>query len=82
MEELGGQHAHSMLIVRFVKFLQWMKKSPKLVVQYLLGKVANDMRTVTGRNIRYILEKIEHRKDLFKVKTSWLKKHTNFCEIP
>ena len=82
VEELGGQHAHSMLIVRFVKFLQWMKKSPKLVVQYLLGKVANDMRTVTGRNIRYILEKIEHRKDLFKVKISWLKKRINFCEIP
>ena len=59
-----------------------MKKLPKLVFQFLLEKVAKDMRTVTGRNIRYIQEKIEFRKDLFKVKVSWLKKNLNFCEIP
>ena len=82
VEELGGQHAQSMLTVRYVKFLQWMKKSPKLVVQFLLEKVEKDMRTVTGRNLRYIQEKIEFRKDLFKVKISWLKKNINFCEIP
>ena len=82
VEELGGQHAQSMLIVRYVKFLQSMKKSSKLAVQFLLEKVANDLRTVTGRNIRYILEKTEYRKDIFKVKVGWLKKNLNFCEIP
>ena len=82
VEELGGQHAQTMLIVRYVKFLQSMKKSSKLAVQFLLEKVANDLRTVTGRNIRYILEKIQYRKDIFTVKVGWLKKNINFCEIP
>ena len=59
-----------------------MKKSSKLAVQFLLEKVANDLRTVTGRNIQYILEKTEYRKDIFKVKVGWLKKNLNFCEIP
>ena len=27
-----------------------------------------------GRNIRFILDKIGHDKDIFKVKTNWLKK--------
>ena len=56
-----------------VKFLQSIKKSPKLVVQFLLEKVEKDMRTVTVRNIWYIQDMIEFRKDLFKVKISWLK---------
>ena len=40
------------------------------------------MRTVTGRKIRYILEKIEYRKDVFKVKIGWLKKNLTFCKLP
>ena len=82
VEELGGQHAQTMLTVRYVKFLQSMKKSSKLAVQFLLEKVANDLITVTGRNIRCILQKIEYRKDIFTVKVGWLKKNINFCEIP
>ena len=82
VEELGGQHAQTMLIVRYVKFLQNMKKSSKLAVQCLLEKVAKDMRTVTGRNIRYILERIEYKKDIFEVKAGWLKKNLTFCKIP
>ena len=82
VEELGGQHAQSMLIVRYVKFLQSMKKSTKLPVQFLLEKVANDMRTVTGKNIRYILERIGYSKNIFEVKVGWLKKNLKFCQIP
>ena len=40
------------------------------------------MRTVTGRNIRYILERIEYRKDIFEVQAGWLKKNLTFCKIP
>jgi hypothetical protein len=82
IEQLGGQHAQSMLIIRYVKFLQSMKKSSKLAVQFLLQKVSNDVSTITGKNIRYILDRIGHGQDIFNVKTNWLKNNLKFCEIP
>ena len=81
IEELGGQHAESMIIIRYVKFLQNIMKSSKLAVQFLLQQVKNDLSTLTGRNIRFILDKIGHDKDIFKVKTNWLKKDYKFCKI-
>ena len=39
IEELGGQHAQSMMILRYVIFLQSITRSPKNCVQILLHKV-------------------------------------------
>ena len=49
VEQLGGQHAYSMLSVRFVKFLQNVQKSDKVAVQFRLRKVQNNVNTVTGK---------------------------------
>ena len=81
IEELGGQHAESMIIIRYVKFLQNMMKSSKLAVQFLLQQVKCDLSTLTGRNIRFILDRIGHDKDIFKVKADLLKNNLKFCEI-
>ena len=54
IEPLAGEHALTMLISRFVKFLQNIKKSPKLAAQFLLQKVLENVNTVTGRNVRMI----------------------------
>ena len=58
IEALSGQHAMSMLISRYVKFIQSMKKSPKIAVQFLVQKVANNCNTLTGRNVRFVCDKI------------------------
>ena len=58
IEELAGDHAQAMILSRYVKFLQ---KSPKLAAQFMLQKVFNNVDTITGRNIRNILDKIGHQ---------------------
>ena len=81
IEELAGDHAQAMILSRYVKFLQNVQKSPKLAAQFMLQKVFNNVDTITGRNIRYIQEKIGHQFNLLKVNTSWLKKNLKFFEI-
>ena len=69
-------------IVHFrLAFLQNIIKSSKWAVQFLLQQVKNDLGTLTGRNIRFILDKIGHDKDIFKVKANVLKSDIKFCEI-
>ena len=83
IEELGGQHAiaQSMLTIRDVKFLQSLKRSPKRCVQFLLEKVSRNVNTVTGRNMRYILDKTENRCDVFSLTQNIKKKSLKFFEI-
>ena len=81
VEQLGGQHAYSMLSVRFVKFLQNVQKSDKVAVQFMLRKAQNDVNTITGKNVRYIQDQIGIYCDLLAVSPSWLKQKLNFCEI-
>ena len=80
IEPLGGDHALAMLISRFVKFLQNVKRSPKLAAQFMLQKVMNNVNTVTGRNVRMIQDMIGHKYDLMKVNRKWLKNQISFCE--
>ena len=47
----------------------------------MLQKVYNNVNTITGRNIRYIQDKVGHQYDLLTVNTSWLKNNIKFCEI-
>ena len=80
IEELGGQHAQTMLIIRFVRFLQFLKSSDKLCVQLLLQKVSRNVNTITGKNIEFILSETGRNFDLF-IQPNMLKKKLKFCEI-
>ena len=81
IEELGGEHAQTMLILIYIKFLQNVKKSPKLAVQLLLQKDIGDLITITGENVRNILDKINLQNDILTVNPDSLKNKLNFCEI-
>ena len=81
IEPLAGEHALVMRISRFVKFLQNMKISLKLVTQCMLQKVLKNMNTVTGRNVRMIKDMIGHNHDVLSINPAWLKNKIRFCEI-
>ena len=82
VRELGGQHAEEMLITRYVKFVQSIKKSPKLAVQFMLEKIRLNVNTVTGSNLRYIQDKVGyHCGDVLDMKPSILKQSVKFCDI-
>ena len=80
IEELGGQHAKSMILVRYIKFIQSMKKSPKMCVQFMLEKVSRNLNTVTGRNLKHIFDMTGQQFDLFSVTPNSLKRNMKFCE--
>ena len=79
IEELSGVHASTMLICRFTNFIQSIKKSRKSAVQYLYQKVKNNLNTVTGRNIRFVVE-ASGCESIENIKTSELKRKLKFCE--
>ena len=56
-------------------------KYSKWAVKFLLQQVKNDLSTITWRNNRFILDKIGHDKDIFKVKANWVKTNLKFCKI-
>ena len=79
IEDLSGVHASTMLICRFINFIKSIKKSPKLAVQFLYQKVKNNVNTVTGKNIKFVVEATgyEHVED---IETNEVKKKLKFCE--
>ena len=79
IEELSGEHAHTMLISRFINFMQNLIKSSKKAVHIMLYKVFKDVSTITGKNIRYIEELTGNKIDLLKTSIRRLKKSTKFC---
>ena len=76
-EGLGGMHAYTMLILRYVRFLQSLKKSPKIAVQYLYQKVKDNVETITGRNIAYVL-KLSRYDDIEKINLLNLSRRIKF----
>ena len=80
MEELGGTHAKVMLYTRFVSFIQSIGRHSKFPVQYLLNLTKKNVLSVTGKNIREILN-ATGQTDIFKVNISEMKKSFKFCEI-
>ena len=78
IEPLSGCHAHTMLIVRFVKFLQSMLKSSKMAVHFMLRKVEQDASSTTGKNLAYIRKLVGTNCDLLTVSPKWLKKQVPF----
>ena len=81
IEHLGGIHAKSMLYCRFTKFIQSITKSDKKAAIYLLYKILNDKRTITGKNVNLILQEA-NQTDIFKVKVNQLKHKLSFMEFP
>ena len=81
IEPLGGDHSFKMVLVRFVKFLQNIKKSSKMAVQCMLTKVLKNVSTVTGKNVRYIKNQIGSEGNLLKMSPRLLKKKLSFCPM-
>ena len=48
-EPHGGQH---MTITRYLKFIKYLQKSPKVAVKILVEKVLRNCNTRTGQNVR------------------------------
>ena len=69
-----------MIIRKYVKFIQSLQRTTKTPVQYLLQKVAGNVDTVTGKNVRFILD-LTKQEDIFLIKPKSLKNDLKFCEI-
>ena len=81
IETLGGVHCQTMIYSRYVNFIQSIRKCTKLPVIYLLEKVCRDQNTMTGQNIRQVLDLTE-KSDIFKINIKCLKKEFKFKELP
>ena len=81
IEQLGGEHAFSMITIRFINFLKNVKKSEKMAVQLMLQKVIQNVDSITGRNIKFIQDKLGIYCDLLSVSQRWLKRKLVFCPI-
>ena len=72
VEPLGGIHAKSMLISRYISFIQNLIKSSRPSVIFLLQKFMNNLNTATGRNIRHVLDETG-KDDIFEIKIDDIK---------
>ena len=81
IEQLGGEHAFSMITIRFINFLKNIQKSEKMAVQLMLQKVIQNVDSITGRNIRFIQDKVGKHCDLLAVSPRWLKSKLIFSPI-
>ena len=80
IEALGGTHLETMLISRFTKFIQSINTGIKDAPIYLLDILKNNTDSITGRNIKEVLNRTNET-NIFNVKVSELKKQ-KFCELP
>ena len=67
-----------MLICRFAKFVQGIKKSPKLAVQFLYEKIKTNVNTVTGRNVAFVLKATGY-KQIEDINTKEVKERVKFA---
>ena len=51
----GGKHFKQMVYSRFIKYLSVLKKNKRPVLRTLYNVVSNDVKTLTGSNIRKVL---------------------------
>ena len=70
-------HIRTVLIKRFLNFLQQIKKSSKNASKFLLESIQHDTRSITGSNLRNILLKTDKAiiKDLVPNDVQHLKYH-------
>ena len=81
IEALGGTHARTMIFTRFISFVQSIMKSEKVVAILLLQKVCSNVNTVTGQNIRYILDETKKENIFDKNIVNQIKKNHKFCQM-
>ena len=81
VEYLGGVHAHTMIISRFVNFLQSALKSKKLAVQFMLRRSLANVNSITGKNASHIQQLTGFRYDILNISKKWLKNNLKFCEL-
>ena len=67
IKPLVGPHAQAIIMSNYVRFIQSIRNCNKLAVIYLLDKVRSNLETMTGSNIRHILDQVEED-DIFKIK--------------
>ena len=79
VEKLSGTHASTMLMLRYIKFIQSIKKSPNLAVKFLYQKIHKNVNTVTGRNVAYILQATGFT-EMEDINLWEVKKKVVFCE--
>ena len=80
IEALGGMHLETMLYLQFTKFIQSINIGIKEAPIYLLNIIKDDTNTITGRNIREILNSTNEN-NIFNLKLSKIREH-KFCEVP
>ena len=80
IEALGGIHLETMLFLRFTKFIQSINSGIKEAPIYLLDMIKNNTNTITGRNVKEVLNRTNEI-DIFNVKLAELKKE-KFFELP
>ena len=65
---------------RYIGFIQSLRKSSKVAVKFLVEQIHQDTRTITGRNIRYILNKT-NGVDIFSMNSQNLKHEHKFASL-
>ena len=80
IESLGGTHAKTMLMSRYVNFLQSVVKSKRKAVLFLFQRCKDDLMTVTGKNIEFIESQIPNS-SILTMKINEFKKNYRFCEM-
>ena len=80
IEPLSGTHAKTMLMGRYVTFIQNIRKSSRPGAIYLLQKILKNVDTITGRNICYILRETNND-DIFKIRVGQMKTNYRFCDL-
>ena len=65
--------------MRYITFIQSLRKNPRPAVIYLLEKVQNNLNTVTSRNIRNVLTETGFD-DILYIKINEIKRNYRFCD--
>ena len=81
IEPLGGTHAQAIIMSNYVRFIQSIRKCNKLSVIYLLEKVRSNLETMTGSNVRHILDQLEEDIIFNKIKPKQLRKTFSFEKL-
>ena len=81
IESLSGVHAKTMLYSRFVKFIQSITHGEKAAPIYIYEIIKNNTQTITGRNIKLILNELDKR-CIEKVTIEEVKSKIRLKELP
>ena len=80
IEGLGGTHAKTMLMSRYINFIQSVVKSKRKAVLFLFQRCKDNLMTVTGKNIHFIQSQVPNS-CILTIKPSEFKKNYKFCEM-